>query len=43
MLYRQKGSKLVLVVPDVDDLRAKVIYEHHDTPTGGHLGAYRVL
>lgn len=43
VLYRVSNSLQTVVVPDVDDLRARIVYEHHDVPLGGHLGAYRVL
>lgn len=43
VLYRCSASQRTIVVPDVDGLREQIVYEHHDVPQGGHLGAYRVL
>ena len=43
VLYSVSKSLKTIVVPDVDDLHARIVYEHHDVPLSGHLGAYRVL
>ena len=40
-LYYAYGTRLY--VPDVDDLRSRVLKELHDTPTAGHLGITRLL
>ncbi|GMG16297.1 unnamed protein product [Phytophthora fragariaefolia] len=40
LLYYQVdgGDELRIVVPNVEDLRHRVLYEAHDTPHSGHLG-----
>ena len=43
VLYRVSKSLKTIVVPDVDDLRARIVYEHHDVPLGGHLGTNHML
>ena len=43
LLYRQLRDRSVLLIPDHSNLRLDLIREHHDVPTGGHLGVHRTL
>jgi hypothetical protein len=40
LLRNQQGC---VVVPNVRELRTKLLYEVHDAPTGGHLGVEKTL
>ena len=43
VLYRVSKSLKTIVVPDVDDLHAHIVYDHHDVQLSRHLGAYGML
>lgn len=43
LYFRSKANKEALYIPSGGDLRKQLLYEAHDVPTSGHLGAHKTL
>jgi len=43
LICRVRPGGRTIVVPDVAELRQRLLRDHHEPPLAGHLGAYRVI